>query len=96
MPRLDFTSADIVQSMTLDPSQVRRWMANFDAAKEVERDLVQKEGPRQTWSIETALSLIAAAEQTLGSFTTDPVREQQDEAVRVIWDRLRKRHGHAA
>ena len=66
-------------------------MANFDAAKEVERDLVQKEGPRPAWSVETALSLILATEQTSGRLPADPLREQQEEAVRAIWARLRKR-----
>ena len=77
--------------MKLDPSQVRRWLENFAAAKEVERDLVQKEGPRPAWSVETALSLIVAAEQQRGRFESDPLRQQQEEAVRAIWARLRKR-----
>lgn len=77
--------------MTLDPKQVQRWMANFDAAKEVERDLVTKEGPRPSWSIAAALSLILAAERQRSLFDADPLREQREEAVRAVWAKLRKR-----
>jgi hypothetical protein len=77
--------------MKLDPSQVRRWMANFAVAKEVERDLVQQDGPRSAWSVETALSLIAATAQTIGITPADPLREQQEAAVRLVWARLRAR-----
>lgn len=77
--------------MTLDPDQVRRWMANFDAAKEVERDLVAQEGLRPAWSVEAALSLILAAERQRGQLEADPLREQREEAVRAVWARLRKR-----
>ncbi len=66
-------------------------MANFDAAKEVESDLVRQAGPRPSWSVETALSLIAATEKSSSRVSADPLREQQEEAVRLIWARLRKR-----
>lgn len=66
-------------------------MGNFDAAKEVERDLVRKEGPRPTWSVEASLSLILAAERQRSRLEQDPLREQREEAVRLIWARLRKR-----
>lgn len=77
--------------MKLDPSQVRQWLANFSAAKEVERDLVQQDGPRSAWSVATALSLIAATAPTHGRILVDPMREEQEAAVRLVWARLRAR-----
>ncbi len=77
--------------MSFDPAQIRRWMANQEAAKQAERDLVQAQGQRPGWSIETALSLINALEGRQAELQSDPLREQSEASVRATWARLRLR-----
>lgn len=77
--------------MSFDPAQIRRWMANQAAAKQVERDLVQTDGQRPGWSIETALSLINALDARQAELQADPLREQSEASVRATWARLRTR-----
>lgn len=77
--------------MSFDPAQIRRWMANHAAAKQAERDLLQAQGQRPGWSIETALSLINALEDRRVELQSDPLREQSEASVRATWARLRTR-----
>lgn len=77
--------------MSIDPAQIRRWMANQEAAKQAERDLVQAQGQPPGWSIETALSLINALEDRQTELQSDPLREQSEASVRATWARLRTR-----
>jgi hypothetical protein len=78
----------------VEPSEARRWIANFEAVATVDRDELRRRGPDSSRAIQLALSLIEAARQggiALGEI--DPVRRSQDETVRSVWVRLR---AHAA
>lgn len=64
-------------------------MAGFQAIEEADYEAMIKEGLKPAWSIAMALSMIDAAERMHGRRLTDPLREEQDEAVRATWARLR-------
>jgi hypothetical protein len=67
-----------------------RWLRRFEAAEEVERAAVIKDGPRPDWSIAISLSLIESA-RAAGFLSTSAlaIRAREDEEVRRTWDRLR-------
>ena len=73
-------------------ADVRRWIGNFEAAEQADRDQKRREGARPEWSIALSLSLLKAARLAAGDGTLiDPRRNDEDEAVRAVWDRLRSR-----
>jgi hypothetical protein len=45
-----------------DRADVRRWIADFEAAAAVDREARCRRGPDMSWSIGVALSLISAVE----------------------------------
>ena len=76
----------------MDARQVRRWIANFEAAAEVDRQALRGRGIDRERSIGLALSMIAAVRRALGGrVIADPTREADDEHVREVWRRLRAR-----
>ena len=79
----------------MDALQVRRWIAGFEAAAEVDRKALRDRGIDRERSIGLSLSMIAAARRALGGpAVNDPVREAEDERVREVRRRLRARlHG---
>ena len=74
----------------MDPEQVRRWIAGFEAVTEADREALRRRGPDPAWAISLALSMIQAAEEA-GTATVDPSREADDRRVRAVWSRLRAR-----
>jgi hypothetical protein len=79
----------------MDATQVRRWIAGFEAAAEVDRQALRDRGGRgidRARSIRLSLSTIAAAHHALGGrVVDDPLRETEGERVRDLWRRLRTR-----
>jgi hypothetical protein len=76
----------------MDPVQVRRWIAGFDAIAQADLEALRRRGPEPARAIALALSMIAAAEQVgFGVDAVGPRRDGEDEAVRAIWARLRER-----
>jgi len=76
----------------MDSRQVRRWIANFEAAAAADRQALRDRGIDRAWSIGLSLSMIAAVRHVLGGRVVyDPLREAEDERVRKIWRRLRDR-----
>ena len=76
----------------MDPTQVRRWIANFEAAAEADRQALRDRGIDRARSIGLSLSMIAAARRALGGrVVDDPLREAEDDRVREVWRRLRDR-----
>ena len=76
----------------MDSKQVRRWIANFEAAAEADRQALRGRGIDREGSIALSLAMIAAARRTLGGRVVhDPLREAEDERVREVWRRLRDR-----
>jgi len=70
---------------------LRRWLARFDAVASVEREEMRRIGPRPAWSVDLALSLIAAMQAANGGcLPSDPLRERETEQVRDTWMRLRR------
>ena len=76
----------------MDATQVRRWIAGFEAATEADRQALRRRGADPAWSIRLSLSMIAAAHRARGGrLVTDPLREDEAERVRAVWARLRQR-----
>ena len=79
----------------MDATQVRRWIAGFEAAAEADRQALRDRGDLgidRARSIRLSLSMIAAARRALGGRAVhDPLREAEDERVREVWRRLRAR-----
>ena len=76
----------------MDATQVRRWIANFEAAAEVDRQALRHRGVDRARSIALSQSMIAAARRALGGrVVADPLREAEDERIREVWRRLRAR-----
>jgi hypothetical protein len=76
----------------MDATEVRRWMARFEAIAEADRDALRRLGPDPQTSIRLALSLIEAARDVARSNgAAERLRESDDEQVRVTWKRLRHR-----
>jgi hypothetical protein len=76
----------------MDARQVRRWIANFEAAAEADRQALLGRGIDRERSIALSLSMIAAARRRLGGrVVRDPLRETEAERVREVWGRLRER-----
>lgn len=76
----------------MDATQVRRWIAGFEAATEADRQALRRWGADPAWSIRLSLSMIAAARRALGRrLVPDPQREAEAECVRAVWVRLRRR-----
>ena len=79
-------------AMAMTAADVRRWVANFEAAERADMVQRRQEGPRPEWSIAASLSLLNTARHLAGDRPLiDPRRAEDDEAVRVVWDRLRSR-----
>jgi hypothetical protein len=80
---------------TMDATEVRRWIAGFEAAAEADRQALRDRGVRgidRARSIGLSLSMIAAARRALGGrVVADPLREAEDERIREVWRRLRTR-----
>ena len=78
--------------MSLTAADARRWLQGFEAAEQADREEKRMQGPRPDWSIALSLSLLKAAQvATGGRSLIDPRQDEQDEAVRRVWDRLRLR-----
>jgi hypothetical protein len=76
----------------MDATQVRRWIANFEAAAEANRQALRDRGVDRARSIGLSLSMIAAARRALGGrVVEDPLREAENERVREVWRLLRAR-----
>jgi hypothetical protein len=79
----------------MDATQVRRWISNFEAAAQADRQAWRNRGARgidRVRSIGLSLSMIDAARRALGGRVGyDPMRETEDERVREVWRRLRDR-----
>ena len=74
--------------------QVRRWIANFEAAAEADRQARRDRGIDRERSIHLSLSMIAASRRPLGGrVLEDPLREAEAERVREVWRKLRARLG---
>ena len=78
--------------MVMSAADVRRWMGNFEAAEQADRDQRRRDGARPEQSIALSLSLLEAAQIAAGDRTLiDPRRDTEHEAVRAVWARLRSR-----
>jgi hypothetical protein len=78
--------------MAMRASDVRRWIAGFEAAAAADREMLRRDGPDGGWSIRLGLALIAAARRAgWQPGDTDPARERGAEAVRQTWGVLRRR-----
>lgn len=76
----------------MNPADVRRWIAGFEAAAELDRQSLRRQGADPAWAIRLALSMIEAADRSgRGPSVVDPRREAEAEAVRVRWVTLRQR-----
>ena len=79
----------------MDATPVRRWIANFEAAAEANRQAIRKRGGAgvdRARSIALSLSMIAAARRALGGLAVpDSLRDAEDERVREVWQRLQAR-----
>ena len=76
----------------MDTTQVRRWIANFEAAAECDRQALRARGVDRARSIRLSLSMIAAARRALSEqAVNDPLRETEDARVRDVWRQLRAR-----
>src|ERR1700694_4163573 len=72
----------------MDARQVRRWVANFEAAAEADRQALRDRGIARERSIGLSLSMIAAVRRALGGrVIADPTREAEAEHVREVWQR---------
>ena len=78
--------------MKASADQLRQWLARFEAVEQRDREAERARGPRTEWAIAVALSMCQAS----GPRRPDPHREEEDERVRAIWDRLRQALGPAA
>ena len=78
--------------MAMTAADVGRWISNFEAAAQADRDEKRRQGAHPEQSIALSLSLLEAAQLAAGDRTLiDPRRDEEQEAVRVVWDRLRSR-----
>lgn len=76
----------------MDATQIRRWIANFEAVAEADRRALRDGGIGRAQSIALSLSMIAEARRALGGrVVDDPWREAEDKGVRDVWQRLRAR-----
>ena len=75
----------------MDATQVRRWIASFEAIADADRQALRRQAADPRWAIALALSMIAAAERAGHVGTVDPLREAEDQRVRAVWNRLRER-----
>jgi hypothetical protein len=76
----------------MDPAQVRRWIAGFEAATEADRQALRRRGADPAWSIRLSLSMIDAAHRRPGGRAVrDSLREAEAEQIRAVWARLRRR-----
>jgi hypothetical protein len=78
--------------MVMRASDVRRWIAGFEAAAAADRQTLRTAGADVSQSVELARGLIAAAWR-LGwrPDMSDPARDREAEAVRETWAVLRRR-----
>lgn len=78
----------------MNKADVRRWIAGFEAAAEADREALRQSPPDPEWSIRVSLELIEAARRAgHSSGAPDPIIEDEVEAVRATWARLRSRLG---
>jgi len=76
----------------MDATQIRRWIAGFEAAADADRQALRDRGIDRARSIGLSLSMIAAGRRALGGrVVDDPLREAEDERIREVWRRLRAR-----
>ena len=75
-----------MSSMTA--AQVRAWIEGFEAIDRIDLEEMSRLGPNPKWSIAISLSMIEAARAS-GRPLTSPGREEEDEKVRQIWEKLR-------
>lgn len=76
----------------VDKAQARRWIASFEAVAEADRQALRGQRPDPAWAIALSLSMVEAAERMgHAGGTLDPLREAEDDVVRAIWVRLRRR-----
>lgn len=78
----------------VDATDVRRWIAGFEAIAEADREALRRKGADPAWAIGLALSMIEAAERAgHGPGSDDPSRAVDEEALRATWVRLHQRAG---
>lgn len=81
-------------AMAMSASDVRRWIAGFDAAAAADRQMMRGVNPDGAWSIQLALELIAAARRAgWRPGAPDRARDRNADAVRETWAALRQRLG---
>jgi hypothetical protein len=78
----------------MDTDLVRRWVAGFEAAAEVNRDAMRARGADPARSVTLALSLIEVARRLRRDDDTAALRERDAERVRSAWAALRARLRH--
>lgn len=85
-------SSSVYPRSVMDPTDVRRWIAGFEAAAEMERHALRRRGADPAWAIRLALSMIEVARRSgRGPSAVDPRREAEAAAVRMRWVTLRQR-----
>jgi hypothetical protein len=73
-------------------TDVRKWLARFDAAAAIDRSTRAGHPPDIAWSLGVSLPLIDAARAALANAPALSARRaSEDAAVREIWARLRAR-----
>ena len=85
---------ETIMPMSMSASDIRRWIAGFEAAAAADRLMMRGAGPDGSWSIRLALELIATARRAgWQPAATDGARDRNAEAVRDTWAVLRRRLG---
>ena len=80
--------------MAMTGADLRRWIANFEAAEQADRDQKRREGPRPDQSIKLALSLmVVAARLDENPAREDPRDRAEDLHGYECWARLRAAAG---
>lgn len=76
----------------MNAADVRRWIAGFEAAAEIDREDLRRQRPDPAWAIRLALSIIETVRQSAPTGgTSEADRSADDEAVRAVWTTLRAR-----
>ncbi len=79
-----------IATMSIAAADLRLWIAGFEAAERADMDERRRQGPRPEWSVALSLSLLDAARHAAGDRPLiDPRRDEDDEAARAVWQRLR-------
>jgi hypothetical protein len=77
----------------MNASDVRRWIAGFEAAAAVDRETQRLLNAGAQDPIRLSLSMIDVVRRTGGRRLRDAARDRDEEQVRATWARLRERLG---